>query len=126
MNPNQNPQPQPALPPERPKGEEPGPNATRLADAMKRILAADQGELAARMETMLTDPFLVARAALFESLFGFSLAELLLRLDISTEPKCPLMADAQSDKEDGRMDAHISEFDGSRITQVEEDDGYPD
>ena len=69
------------------------PEAVALAEAVKRMAAADNGEMAERLTELMRFPFLLADNAIFFALFGCSLRELLAELKMKP-PGPPGLADS--------------------------------
>lgn len=65
----------------------PSADAIQLADALKRMLAADDGRLAERLDGFIRYPFLTADSAMFSAIFGTSLNRVMEELGI--EPPSP-------------------------------------
>ena len=61
----------------------PSQDAMRLAGALKRMLAADSGELAERLDGFIRYPFLTADSAMFCVIFGCSIRKVVEELRIN-------------------------------------------
>jgi len=69
----------------RQENKAPGIEAMLLANAIKRIMSADTGDLAERLDAIIALPMLEGQAAMFFALTGWEPRRLLEHLDIDPD-----------------------------------------